>query len=164
MWTALNSLASAPKAERTLTGLSLLLQSNPLRQALQPYTLEGPWGSLLDGADDRLSFADVMHFELETLMETKGLVLPVLTYLFHKLEARFDGRPTLPQVPLHLPLSKAARRVFSCPMTAPSKPRSETSMNALVSIRVRSRSSHTRHRSRIITPRRHTATGSLNWI
>jgi type IV secretion/conjugal transfer VirB4 family ATPase len=88
VWTALNSLASAPKAERTLTGLSLLLQSNPLRQALQPYTLEGPWGSLLDGADDRLSFSDVMHFELEALMETKGLVLPVLTYLFHKLEAQ----------------------------------------------------------------------------
>ena len=95
VWTALNSLASAPKAERTLTGLSLLLQSNPLRQALQPYTLEGPWGSLLDGADDKLSFSDVMHFELEALMEIKGLVLPVLTYLFHKLEARFDGRPTL---------------------------------------------------------------------
>ncbi|MEQ1523588.1 MAG: TrbC/VirB2 family protein, partial [Aestuariivirga sp.] len=41
IWTALNSLASAPPSERTLTGLSLLLQSNPLRQALQPYTLEG---------------------------------------------------------------------------------------------------------------------------
>jgi type IV secretion system protein TrbE len=95
VWTALNSLASAPKVERTLTGLSLLLQSNQLRQALLPYTLEGPWGSLLDGKDDRLSFADVMHFELEGLMETKGLVLPVLTYLFHKLEARFVGRPTL---------------------------------------------------------------------
>ena len=39
--------------------------------------------------------SDVMHFELEGLMETKGLVLPVLTYLFHRLEARFDGRPTL---------------------------------------------------------------------
>ncbi len=95
VWTALTSLASAPKVERTLTGLSLLLQSNQLRQALQPYTLEGPWGNLLDGKDDKLSFADVMHFELEGLMETKGLVLPVLTYLFHKLEARFDGRPTL---------------------------------------------------------------------
>jgi type IV secretion system protein TrbE len=95
VWTALNSLATAPKVERTLTGLSLLLQSNRLRQALLPYTLEGPWGSLLDGKDDRLSFADVMHFELEGLMETKGLVLPVLTYLFHRLEARFDGRPTL---------------------------------------------------------------------
>jgi type IV secretion system protein VirB4 len=95
VWTALNSLATAPKVERTLTGLSLLLQSNQLRQALLPYTLEGPWGSLLDGKDDRLSFVDVMHFELEGLMETKGLVLPVLTYLFHRLEARFDGRPTL---------------------------------------------------------------------
>ena len=95
VWTALTSLASAPKVERTLTGLSLLLQSNQLRQALQPYTLEGPWGNLLDGKEDRLAFADVMHFELEGLMETKGLVLPVLTFLFHKLEARFDGRPTL---------------------------------------------------------------------
>jgi type IV secretion system protein TrbE len=95
VWTALTSLASAPKVERTLTGLSLLLQSNQLRQALQPYTLEGPWGNLLDGKEDKLSFTDVMHFELEGLMETKGLVLPVLTYLFHKLEARFDGRPTL---------------------------------------------------------------------
>ncbi len=95
VWTALTSLASAPKVERTLTGLSLLLQSNQLRQALQPYTLEGPWGNLLDGKTDQLSFADVMHFELEGLMETKGLVLPVLTYLFHRLEARFDGRPTL---------------------------------------------------------------------
>jgi type IV secretion/conjugal transfer VirB4 family ATPase len=95
VWTALTNLASAPRVERTLTGMSLLLQSNQLRQALQPYTLEGPWGNLLDGKDDRLSFADVMHFELEGLMETKGLVLPVLTYLFHKLEARFDGRPTL---------------------------------------------------------------------
>ncbi|MEP6826513.1 MAG: conjugal transfer protein TrbE, partial [Aestuariivirga sp.] len=49
LWTALNSLSSAPQEERTLTGLSLLLQSNALRQALQPFTLEGPWGQLLDG-------------------------------------------------------------------------------------------------------------------
>ena len=95
LWTALISLSSAPVAERTLTGLSLLLQSNALRQALLPFTLEGPWGTLLDGNEDRFTFAEVMHLELESLMETKGLVLPVLTYLFHKLEERFDGRPTL---------------------------------------------------------------------
>lgn len=95
VWAALSNLAAAPKSERTLTGLSLLLQSNKLRQALQPYTLEGPWGSLLDGKEDRFAFSSVMHFELEGLMETKGLVLPVLTYLFHRLESRFDGRPTL---------------------------------------------------------------------
>ncbi|MEQ1523416.1 MAG: conjugal transfer protein TrbE, partial [Aestuariivirga sp.] len=45
--------------------------------------------------EDRLAFSNLMHFELETLMETKGLVLPVLTYLFHRLEARFDGSPSL---------------------------------------------------------------------
>jgi len=27
-------------------------------------------------------------------MHSKALVAPVLTYLFHKLEARFDGKPT----------------------------------------------------------------------
>jgi type IV secretory pathway VirB4 component len=34
VWSALNSLASAPVEERTLTGLALLLQSNALRIAL----------------------------------------------------------------------------------------------------------------------------------
>ena len=42
VWSALGSLASAPPEERTLTGLALLLQSNALRSALAPYTLEGP--------------------------------------------------------------------------------------------------------------------------
>ncbi len=46
VWSALGSLASAPVEERTLTGLSGLLQTNRLRQALQPYTLDGPFGRL----------------------------------------------------------------------------------------------------------------------
>ena len=95
LWTAIQSLASAPKDERTLTGLSLLLQSNDLRQALRPYTLEGPFGRLLDAARDDVTLADVQHFEMEELMHHKRLVLPVLTYLFHRLEARFDGSPAL---------------------------------------------------------------------
>ncbi len=95
VWKAIQSLASAPKVERTLTGLSVLLQSNALRQALQPYTLEGPYGHLLDAAEDHLKLSDVQHFEMEELMHHKALVLPVLTYLFHRLEAQFDGRPTL---------------------------------------------------------------------
>ncbi|MGN6848888.1 MAG: conjugal transfer protein TrbE, partial [Sphingomicrobium sp.] len=95
IWSALLSLASAPPEERTLTGLSLLLQSNAVRSALQPYTLEGPLGSLLDAADDRLALAQVHCFETETLMSRPGVVAPVLSYLFHRLEQRFDGSPTL---------------------------------------------------------------------
>jgi type IV secretion system protein TrbE len=95
VWTALQSLASAPRSERTLTGLAVLVQSGTLVAALEPYTLEGPYGRLLDGAAETAAHADVLHFELEGLMQTKRLVLPVLTYLFHRLEARFNGRPAL---------------------------------------------------------------------
>ena len=95
VWSALTSLASAPRAERTLTGLSVLLQAKALRSALMPYTLEGPFGRLLDAAEDRLAVQDIQCFETETLMQEQSAVLPVLTYLFHRLEARFDGKPAL---------------------------------------------------------------------
>ncbi len=95
LWSALGNLATAPVEERTLTGLSLLLQSTALRVALAPYTLEGPFGRLLDGAEDDLAFTDIQCFETETLMAQTEVVAPVLSYLFHRLEARFDGRPTL---------------------------------------------------------------------
>ncbi|MBB4267869.1 conjugal transfer protein TrbE [Roseospira visakhapatnamensis] len=95
VWSALGSLASAPPDERTLTGLAVLLQSNALKAALAPYTLEGPFGRLLDAAEDRLALTDVQAFETEALMREAGVVLPVLTYLFHRLETRFDGRPTV---------------------------------------------------------------------
>jgi len=95
IWSALTSIASAPAPERTLTGLSLLLQSNALRSALLSYTLEGPFGRLLDAAQDSLALKDVQCFETESLMHEKSIVLPVLTYLFHRLEERFTGKPTL---------------------------------------------------------------------
>lgn len=95
IWSALVSLSQAPMGERTLTGLSALLQSNVLRQALQPYTLSGPHGRLLDADLDKLNLGSVQCFEMEELMHTKSAVLPVLTYLFHRLEERFDGKPTL---------------------------------------------------------------------
>jgi len=95
VWSALGSLASAPVGERTLTGLSALLHANRLRQALQPYTLGGPHGRLLDAESERLGEGDVQAFEMEELMHTRSAVLPMLTYLFHRLERRFDGSPTL---------------------------------------------------------------------
>jgi type IV secretion/conjugal transfer VirB4 family ATPase len=95
VWSALNNLATAPAEERTLTGLSILLQSNALKSALMPYTLDGSFGRLLDAAEDRLALADVQCFETEELMHQASVVMPVLTYLFHRLEDRFDGRPTL---------------------------------------------------------------------
>jgi type IV secretion system protein TrbE len=94
LWSALSSLASAPIGERTLTGLSVLLQSSGLKRALQPYCLGGPYGRLLDAEAERLGAASIQAFETEGLIGT-GAAAAVLAYLFHRIEGRLDGRPTL---------------------------------------------------------------------
>ena len=94
LWSSLSSLASAPVAERTLTGLSVLLQSQTLKRALQPYCVGGPYGRLLDAESERLGEAEVQAFETEGLIGT-GAAAAVLAYLFHRIEDRLDGRPTL---------------------------------------------------------------------
>ncbi|MDI4231723.1 conjugal transfer protein TrbE [Bradyrhizobium sp. Arg237L] len=94
LWSALTSLASAPRQERTLTGLSVLLQSNSLKRALQPYCLGGPSGRLLDAEFERLGEASVQAFETEGLIGTSAAPA-VLAYLFHRIGGRLDGRPTL---------------------------------------------------------------------
>ncbi len=94
VWTALTSLASAPVEERTLTGLSVLLQSNVLKRALQPYCLGGPYERLLDAENERLGTSSIQVFETDGLIGT-AVAPAVLSYLFHRIEARFDGRPTL---------------------------------------------------------------------
>ncbi|MBM3927823.1 MAG: conjugal transfer protein TrbE, partial [Sphingomonadales bacterium] len=94
LWTALSSLASAPVEERTITGLAVLLQSNDLKQALRPYCVGGAWGRLLDAEHEHLGSATVQAFETEGLIGTDAAPA-VLAYLFHRIEDRFDGAPTL---------------------------------------------------------------------
>ena len=94
LWSALTSLASAPRAERTLTGLAVLLQSQELKTALLPWCLGGPWGELLDAEEERLGSASVQVFETEGLVGA-GAAGAVLSYLFHRIEGRLDGSPTL---------------------------------------------------------------------
>mgnify|MGYP001291983784 FL=1 len=94
IWTALSSLASAPVEERTITGLSVLLQSNDLKLAIQPYCVGGPYGRLLDAEAENLGDASVVAFETEGLLDT-GAAPAVLAYLFHRIADRLDGRPTM---------------------------------------------------------------------
>ncbi len=94
IWTALTSLASAPVEERTITGLCVLLQSNDLKQALRPYCIGSAWGRLLDAESEHLGTATVQAFETEGLIGTEAAPA-VLAYLFHRIEDRLDGSPTL---------------------------------------------------------------------
>src|SRR3546814_16931367 len=85
VWSALNSLASAPSQERTMTGLALLLQSNALRTAIQPYTLDGPPGRLLAAAESGVAFAAVQSFQTSALPAQTSWVAPWPPPLFPPL-------------------------------------------------------------------------------
>ncbi len=101
LWAALSNLASMPRAQRTLSTLLGVVQDADIRQALRSYTLDGPHGRLLDSDHDTLGSESEGHvarwqsFEMEHLMQSRSALLPVLTYLFRRLEKRFDGSPTL---------------------------------------------------------------------
>jgi type IV secretion system protein VirB4 len=101
---ALRLVAQSPRPNRTLTELSVQLQSRELKAALRPYTVDGNLGHLLDAAEDGLRIDDDVSpacryqvFELRHLMDLSDKVLvPVLLYLFHRIEAQLSaGRPTL---------------------------------------------------------------------
>lgn len=95
VWVGLTSLSTAPLEQRTISGLIALLQNSLLRQALHSCSIDGPHGHLLDAAGDSLNYGSWQCFEMEHLMNTPAVVPAVLSYLFHRLEQRFTGKPTL---------------------------------------------------------------------
>jgi type IV secretory pathway VirB4 component len=81
---------------RTLTELSAEVQDNEIRDALQHFTVMGPMGQLLDADHDMLGDGRFLSFETENLMQLDDkAVIPVLLYLFRRIEQRLDGSPTL---------------------------------------------------------------------
>lgn len=95
IWEALESLAQMPIEHRTITGLAALLQEEILRDGLFNYTVNGPFGSILDAESDFESNHHWQCFEMSELLAMPSVVSPVLTYLFHRLEKNFTGNPTL---------------------------------------------------------------------
>jgi type IV secretion system protein VirB4 len=81
---------------RTLTELSANVQDMEIRDALQHFTVMGPLGPLLDADSDSLGDGRLLAFETENLLQLDDkAVIPVLLYLFRRIEQRLDGSPTL---------------------------------------------------------------------
>jgi len=80
---------------KSLTDFVSNIQDDRLSNALEHYTISGPMGYLLDAEEDKLSLSNFSCFEVEELMNLgdKNLI-PVLLYLFHKIENNLDGRPS----------------------------------------------------------------------
>ncbi|BAU77404.1 VirB4 family type IV secretion/conjugal transfer ATPase [Metapseudomonas furukawaii] len=81
---------------RTVTDLVSTLQDVQMRAALHVYTLDGPMGHLLDAERDSLSVNSFNVFEIEELMSLGDrYVLPVLSYLFRRIEKSLKGQPAM---------------------------------------------------------------------
>lgn len=97
IWDALTNLASGPVRQRTLSAFTVLVQDKDVKQALHPFTVDGAYGHYLDADHDDLALGTWLAFEMEELMNARPIVMPVLSYLFHRLEERFKegGAPSL---------------------------------------------------------------------
>lgn len=81
---------------RTLTEFTLTIQDERIREALRQYTISGSMGHLLDADEDGLSLSDFTVFEIEELMDMGDkYALPVLLYLFRRIETSLKGQPAV---------------------------------------------------------------------
>lgn len=79
---------------RTLSEFSVTIQDLAIREALHQYTVDGMMGHLLDAEEDGLSLSDLTTFEIEELMNLgEKFALPVLLYLFRRIECALHGQP-----------------------------------------------------------------------
>lgn len=67
-----------------------------LASRLEAWIADGEHGWLFDNAEDRLDLsARTLGFDMTALLETPRLRTPVMMYLFHRIEERLDGEPTM---------------------------------------------------------------------
>lgn len=80
----------------TLSEFSVTIQDEAIREAIQQYTVDGTMGHLLDAETDGLSLSDFTVFEIEELMNLgEKFALPVLLYLFRRIERALHGQPAV---------------------------------------------------------------------
>ncbi len=92
---ALRLLAQSPTGQRTLTTLYVCLP-RPLQDTIEPYTVKGAYGKLMDGVTEETQAARLTTFELTNVLPLGDtMVVPLLLALFRQIERSLDGTPTL---------------------------------------------------------------------
>ncbi|WP_237681699.1 conjugal transfer protein TrbE [Agrobacterium vitis] len=81
---------------RSLSDFVSGVQMREIKDALHHYTVDGPMGQLLDSEQDGLALGAFQCFEIEELMNMgERNLVPVLLYLFRRIEKRLTGAPSL---------------------------------------------------------------------
>jgi type IV secretion system protein VirB4 len=93
---AMNKIRNQPPDLRNLTIFKHLIQGERLKEGLAHYCGGGPMARLLDAKTDNLERSPFIVFEIEELMNMgERNLIPVLLYLFHRIEKALNGQPTL---------------------------------------------------------------------
>ncbi|SDP36058.1 VirB4 family type IV secretion/conjugal transfer ATPase [Desulforhopalus singaporensis] len=93
---AMTQIRNSPVSHRTMSNLYHFLQHQELKNAIRHYTGMGAMGRLLDAESDSLDLAEFTVFEIEELMHLgEENLIPVLLYIFHRIEKSFKGQPAL---------------------------------------------------------------------
>jgi len=95
IWAALELLASSEEKFRTISNLRTSLNDRELKDTLEKYTIKGALGRYFDSDEENFSFSDWQVFEMEKIMNVKSAVTPLLSYLFHKVEEKLTGPPSV---------------------------------------------------------------------
>lgn len=86
----------AKEGSKTLSDFTNTVQDEVVRETLKQYTVDGNMGHLLDAEQDGLSLSDFTVFEIEELMNLgEKFALPVLLYLFRRIERALHGQPAV---------------------------------------------------------------------
>jgi type IV secretion system protein TrbE len=81
----------------SLTDFISTVQVREIQAALKQYTVEGTFGHLLDAESDNLALSRFTTFEIEELLGLgEKYALPVLLYLFRRIERRIAGQAGRP--------------------------------------------------------------------
>ena len=71
-------------------------QAGDLADRLSPWIEDGEHAWLFDNGRDRLDLSTrVMGFDMTALLENPRLRTPTMMYLFHRIDERLDGEPTM---------------------------------------------------------------------
>ena len=89
---AVTQIRNSPDQHRTLSNLYHYIQHQELKEAIQHYTNQGAMGKLLDAPADSMTLEKYTVFEIEELMNLgEENLIPVLLYIFHRIEKAFKG-------------------------------------------------------------------------
>ena len=99
---AIDANYAGPPANRRLRHLAELFRGrgrasgNDLYARLAPWHSEGAHAWLFDNAIDGLELdADTIGFDMTAILDQPALRSPTMLYLFHRVEERLDGKPTI---------------------------------------------------------------------